>query len=170
MLPTQLDVQQSIVLKASPEEVYTLLDNPTQWERWSVRNKLTDPSMIHLYGGPMTGTGARMQWSGDRVGNGQLVFLESTRPSQLTYIQNESSVVKHIQGSFTLAPVAGGTQVVWRQQADIGTNPWARVRGMMEQYRMQEEVNKGLLSLKTLLEDKEQKKAVKTSTAYADHH
>lgn len=170
LLPTKLEVQQRIVLQAPPEEVYALLDNPMQWEKWSVLNKQEDPSMIHLYGGPMAGTGARMQWSGDRVGNGLIVFTESISPSSLTYKQSENSATQSIEGSFTLAPVAGGTQVVWRQHAAVGENPWERLLGAVQKFRKQDEVEKGLLGLKTLLLNNSKKKAVKTRTAYADHN
>ena len=171
LLPTKLEVQQSIVLQAPPEEVYALLDNPMQWEKWSVLNKQEDPSMIHLYGGPMTGTGARMQWSGDRVGNGLVIFTGSISPASLTYKQSENTATQSIEGSFTLAPVAGGTQVVWRQQAAVGDNPWQRLLGAVQKYRKQEEAERGLLGMKTLLLNNSKKKAVKTTrTAYADYH
>lgn len=170
LLPAELEVQQTIVLQAPPEEVYALLDNPMEWQKWSVLNKQEDPSLIHLYGGPMAGTGARMQWSGDRVGNGQVVFTESISPSSLSYRQSENGAAENILGSFTLAPVAGGTQVVWRQQAAVGQNPWQKLLGAVQKYRKQDEVEKGLLGLKTLLLNNSKKKAAKTRTAYADHH
>lgn len=160
LLPTELEVEQSIVVEAPPEEVFALLDNPTQWEKWSALNRQEDPSMIYLYGGPLMGTGARLQWNGDRLGNGLVIFRESISPSSLTYDQSENGAVKNIQGSFTLAPVAGGTQVVWRQQAVVGQNPWERVLGAVHKYRRQEEVAKGLLGLKTLLLNNSKKKAV----------
>ena len=169
-LPTQLEVQQSIVLNAAPEEVFTLLDNPTEWQKWSVLNKQADPSIIHLYGGPMYGPGARMQWSGDRAGNGQVVFTESISPQQLTYLQSEESDTNKLEGTFTLQPVEGGTQVVWRQQAPVGEYPWQRVKGVLQQYKKQEEAAQGLLGLKTLLQHSSKKKGSKSTTAYVNQH
>ena len=170
LLPTQLEVQQSIVVEAPPEEVYALLENPMLWEKWSVLNKGADPSLIHLYGGPMSGAGARMQWSGDRVGNGLLVFTESTSPSSLTYKQSEHNTANTVEGMITLAPVAGGTQVVWRQQAAVGQSPWERVLGAVQKYRRQREVEQGLLGLKTFFLNNSKKNTAKTRTAYANHH
>ncbi|MCJ8166299.1 SRPBCC family protein [Pontibacter sp. E15-1] len=170
VLPTQMDVEERLVLEASPEEVYALLENPTQWERWSPVNKQADPSMIRLYGGPMAGAGARMQWSGDRVGNGELLITESLRPAQLAYLQHEHKNAGSIQGAITLAPVPGGTQVVWRQQAVVGQYPWGRVQGLLLQRRKQEEAQKGLQNLQTLLVDSSKKKAAKKRTTYADRH
>lgn len=169
-LPTQLEVQQSIVLDAPPEAVYPLLNNPTEWQKWSVLNKQTDPTIIHLYGGPMQGAGARMQWSGDRAGNGHILFKESISPQLLTYLQMEAVDSNQIQGSFELQPVEGGTQVVWRQQALVGDKPWQRVMGVVQRYKRQEEVEKGLLGLKTLLQNTSKKNVHKPRTAYADQH
>lgn len=161
LLPTQLEVRQSIVLTASPEEVYAHLNNPMEWEKWTVLNRQADPSMIYLYGGPMAGTGARMQWSGDKVGNGRIVFTESMSPSSLLYQESEGEDTSRLQGSFTLGAIAGGTEVVWQQQASFGEKPWDRIHCLLTKYRKQEEAEKGLLSLKTLLLNNSKKKALK---------
>lgn len=161
LLPTELQVRQSMVLPASPEEVYSHLANPMEWEKWTVLNKQTDPSMIYLYGGPMAGTGARMQWSGDKVGNGKVVFTESISPSSLLYIENADDATSRLQGSFTLAAVTGGTEIVWLQQGAYGEKPWERITCMLKRYKKQDEAEKGLLGLKTLLLNNSKKKALK---------
>lgn len=161
LLPSQLEVRQSIVLDASPDEVYAHLNNPMDWEKWTVLNKQHDPTMIYLYGGPMAGAGARMQWSGDMVGNGQVVFTESISPSSLVYLELDDHDTSKIQGSFSLAAVTGGTEVVWRQHAAYGETPWGRIHCLLKTYRKQDEAEKGLLGLKTLLLNNSKKKALK---------
>lgn len=161
LLPTHLEVQQSIVLDAPPAEVYKHLDNPVEWEKWTVVNKQTDLSMIYLYGGPMVGKGARMQWSGDKVGNGHVLFTESISPSALYYLESAGHDTSKLEGSFTLAEVTGGTELVWRQQAAFGEHPWDRVNCLLQTYKKKEEAEKGLLGLKTLLSINSKKKALK---------
>ena len=161
LLPTQLEVQQRMVVPASPDEVYARLVNPMEWEKWSVVNKQNDPSMIYLYGGPMTGTGARMQWSGDRVGNGRVIFTEAIIPTSLQYTENADDETSRLMGSFSLEAVEGGTEVVWRQQAAFGDTPWNRISCMLKTYKKQDEAEKGLLGLKTLLMNNSKKKAFK---------
>jgi uncharacterized protein YndB with AHSA1/START domain len=87
LLPDSYEVSKSIVVKAKPEQVFPYLNNPTQWEKWNAWNREYDPTMIRLYGGPMTGKGASQQWNGDKVGMVQMHFTESTPPSQLYYKQ-----------------------------------------------------------------------------------
>ncbi|PRY12011.1 polyketide cyclase/dehydrase/lipid transport protein [Pontibacter ummariensis] len=167
LLPTVLLIEHAAVLEAEPEEVYPLLSNPMEWEKWSVRNKTEDPTMIHLYGGPMAGVGARMQWSGDKVGNGQLIFTEETSPSALTYLQTEESDTNQITGTFTLAATRGGTKIVWRQQANYGTSPLNRVKGLLLRYKRERELEAGLAGLKTLLKNNSKKSLTNSKKAYA---
>lgn len=170
LLPDRVEVEQAVVLDAPPEQVYLYLENPAEWENWSVLNKQEDPSMIHLYGGPSRGKGARLQWSGDVVGEGKLVFTESNSPVSLTYLQTENSRPGPLHGSFSLSAVSGGTRVVWKQSAGLEENPVARLWGVMHRYKKQNEVEKGLSGLKTLLLNNSKKKAEKRKTAYATHH
>lgn len=158
LLPPSVEVEQAVFLKLPPEKVYPYLNNPMEWQYWSMLNKNNDPSMIHLYGGPMEGKGARMQWSGDRVGNGLVVFTESVSPSTIIYKQTLPGSPFIIHGSFSLAPVRGGTQLVWRQQTALKQTPIARLMGALQQYRMQQEQEQGLNGLKALLQGKARKK------------
>lgn len=157
LLPTQVDVQQTTLLQAPPEEVYPYLNNPTEWEHWSVLSKKYDPSIIHLYGGPLEGKGTRLQWSGDKAGNGNLHFVESISPSTIVYQQTEKGALAGIRGSFILTPTAEGTRLSWRQQAFIGTTPLARLQGVLRKYKMQQELEQGIAGLQTLLQSKKKK-------------
>ncbi|WP_073851198.1 SRPBCC family protein [Pontibacter flavimaris] len=150
-LPAEIDVQQAVFLQQPPEEVYPYLNNPTEWQRWSVLNKQHDPSMIHLYGGPLQGKGARLQWSGDRIGDGQLLFTESIQPGTIAYRQSQPGDTSAILGIFTLQAHKGGTQVVWRQQTALRQTPLAKLQGVLQKYKMRTEAEKGLQGLQKLL-------------------
>lgn len=165
-LPLQIEVEQSIVLGASPEKVYPLIENPTEWEKWNAVNTTVDPSMIRLYSGPMIGAGARMQWNGDKVGKGEVVFTESISPQSLTYKQTDSEQADTTNGSFTLEAVEGGyTKLSWKQKAPIKDEPVARLLGVWLKYKRQGEVQKGLNSLKNMLENNAAKPASKRRVA-----
>lgn len=167
-LPLQVEVEQSIVLAAKPEQVYPYIENPTLWEKWNAISTATDPSMIRLYSGPMTGTGARMQWNGDRVGKGEVVFLESLSPKQLNYKQTESKATGEINASIKLEPVDGGTRINWRLVSPVEDNPLARWLGVWQKFKKHEELEKGLYGLKTLLEDNTAKAVVSKRIANRD--
>ncbi|GAB3195719.1 uncharacterized protein YndB with AHSA1/START domain [Pontibacter aydingkolensis] len=151
-MPLQIEVEQSIVLDAKPEQVYTLLENPAEWEQWNAVNTTADPSMIRMYSGPMSGSGARMEWSGDKVGTGVVVFTESIIPNRLTYRQSDKSSSDTTNGIFTLEQVEDGhTKLHWRQTATVKDEPIARLFGAWQKYKKQEELDKGLSGLKSIL-------------------
>ncbi|WP_347158750.1 SRPBCC family protein [Pontibacter chitinilyticus] len=160
-LPAQVHVEHRVVLAAAPEQVYPYLNNPTEWPKWSFLSKTADPTVIHLYGGPTTGVGARMQWSGDKVGDGKLQLTESISPSSVVYVQSETGLPGNILGEFRLTPVQGGTEVVWRQSAEVGTNIWDKYKGLYQQHKKQQEVEQGLTGLKTLLQNNSKRRAAK---------
>ncbi len=151
-LPLQIEVEQSIVLEAHPEQVFKLLENPAEWEKWSAINTTDDPTMIRMYGGPMLGAGARMQWSGDKVGNGEIMFTESTKPLYLSYKQVDNEFTSPVTGSFNLQPTAKtNTTLLWKQTAIIKDEPLARLFGVWQKYNKQEELEESLLRLKSAL-------------------
>ncbi|MEJ8801806.1 SRPBCC family protein [Pontibacter sp. H249] len=166
-LPLQIEVEQSMVLDAKPEQVYTLLANPTEWEQWNPVNTNTDPSMIRMYSGPMAGSGARMQWSGDKVGTGEVVFTESVSPERLTYTQSDKTTSEITKGSFLLEQTEGGnTKLLWQQTATVKDEPIARLVGAWQKYKKQEEIDKGLTGLQNIILKRAAKPTSKRRVAY----
>ncbi|RIJ41693.1 SRPBCC family protein [Pontibacter oryzae] len=159
LLPTQIHVQQAIYLPEPREEVYPYLNDPTQWANWSVLSKKHDPSIIHLYAGPLRGKGSRLQWSGDRAGNGSIIFTESIDPDSISYQRQSTNSDKAIQGSFKLTDGGDSTKVVWQQQLILGPTPLERISGLLYKYKMEQETTQGLLGLKTLIHSKGKKRA-----------
>ncbi len=165
-LPLQIEVEQSIVLEAQPEQVFKLLENPAEWEKWSAINTTDDPTMIRMYGGPMLGAGARMQWSGDKVGNGEIMFTESTKPLYLSYKQVDNEFTLPVTGSFNLQPTdKTNTTLLWKQTAIIKDEPLARLFGVWQKYNKQEELEESLLRLKSALINLNSKPASKKRMA-----
>jgi uncharacterized protein YndB with AHSA1/START domain len=152
LVPDSYEVSRSIVVKAKPDQVFSLLNNPTQWEKWNVWNKDYDPTMIRLYGGPMAGKGASQQWNGDKVGMVQMHFTESTPPSQLYYKQQTKGEPFETIGIFSLEPVEDGTKVVWHQKARFTDEPYDRYRGFIKKLKTEQETEQSLLALQGLFE------------------
>lgn len=152
LLPDSYEVSRSIVIDAKAEQVFPYLNNPTQWEQWNAWNKAYDPTMIRLYGGPMAGTGASQQWNGDKLGQVQMHFTESTPPSQLYYKQQTKGELYETVGIFSLEPVTEGTRVVWHQKARIEDTPLERYKGFFRKMRVEQETEQSLLALKGLFE------------------
>lgn len=158
LLPTKLEVERSVHLEQAPDLVYSYINNPTEWPNWSMLNRKHDPSVIHLYGGPFEGKGARLQWSGDKLGNGQVLFTESISPNTIVYQQQITGETDHVRGYFTMEAERGGTRLTWRQQATLPPTLLAKVKGVLLKHRLEQEQEAGLSGLKTLLDSKSKKK------------
>ncbi|WP_018477901.1 SRPBCC family protein [Pontibacter roseus] len=160
LLPVSSEVTKSVVVQAPAEKVFPYLNNPTQWEKWNAWNKTYDPTMIRLYGGPMTGKGAYQQWNGDKLGMVQMHFTESTPPSQLYYKQQVKGEPYETIGVFSLQPMADSTRVVWQQKTSLEDNPMAKYKGFFRKLQTENETEQSLSSLKSLFEAQSSTKAL----------
>ena len=152
LLPDSSEVRRSIVINAKPEQVFPYLNNPTEWEKWNAWNKDYDPTMIRLYGGPLSGKGAYQEWNGDKVGMVKVHFTVSTPPSELYYKQLSKGEEFETIGIFSLEPLDDGTRVVWHQKTRVADDLYNRYRGFFKKLKTEAEAEQSLLSLKTILE------------------
>ncbi|GGG30769.1 SRPBCC family protein [Pontibacter amylolyticus] len=152
LLPDSYEVRRSILINAKPEQVFTYLNNPTKWEEWNAWNKEYDPTMIRLYGGPITGKGAHQEWIGDRVGTVKVHFTESTPPNELYYKQLTKGEEFETIGIFSLEPQEDGTRVVWLQKARVADDLYNKYKGFFRKLKSEAETEQSLLTLKTLLD------------------
>lgn len=150
LLPASFEVSRSITVDAKAEQVFPYINNPTEWEKWNAWNKAYDPSMIRLYGGPMSGQGASQEWNGDKVGMVRMQFTESTPPSQLYYKQQTKGELHETIGIFSLEPAGEGTRVVWLQKSNLDNSTLGKYKGLFKKLKVEQEAEQGLMALKAL--------------------
>lgn len=112
-LPRTVHVERSIEIDRPDSTLFTLLNSFatfSTWSPWSER----DPSIIHQYSGPASGTGARMNWSGDPrlSGSGWQEIIES-KPSSLVRMQLDFDQQGRANSYFQIDPSASGALVTW---------------------------------------------------------
>ena len=112
-LPRTVHVERSIEIDRPDSTLFTLLSSFatfSTWSPWSER----DPSIIYQYSGPASGTGARMNWSGDPrlSGSGWQEIIES-KPSSLVRMQLEFDQQGRANSYFQIDPSASGALVTW---------------------------------------------------------
>lgn len=152
LLPDTYEVSRAIVVQAKPDQVFPYLNNPTQWEKWSTWNKSYDPSMIRLYGGPLSGKGAYQEWNGDRIGQVKMRFTESNPPAQLYYTQQTKGEHFESLGIFSLEVVEEGTKVVWLQKNRVADDLYNKYKGFFLKLKTEQETEQSLLALKSIFE------------------
>ena len=112
-LPRTVHVERSIEIDRPDSTLFTLLNSFatfSTWSPWSER----DPSIIYQYNGPASGTGARMNWSGDPrlSGSGWQEIIES-KPSSLVRMQLDFDQQGRANSYFQIDPSASGALVTW---------------------------------------------------------
>lgn len=112
--PSTFSVERSIIINASPQTVYSLLDDFHKWGEWSPWEKI-DPGMQRTYSGPASGVGAAYAWQGNGdVGSGRMEIQEATAPSKLGIKLDFTAPMEANNTTvFELTPEGNATRVRW---------------------------------------------------------
>ncbi len=153
--PSEYRVSRTLTMTAPASEVFAQLNDFNRWEAWSPWAKL-DPKAKVSFEGPAAGKGAVFAWSGNsKVGEGRMTLVEST-PDSL--VRTRTDFVKPFVGSsyseFVLRPEGNGTAVSWTMfgQNDFIGKAMCLVISMDKM--LGGEMEKGLASVKALVEAK----------------
>lgn len=112
--PNQFRVQRSVTMKASPERVFTFIDDLSSWPEWSPFEK-NDPAMKKSYSGPKSGPGAACAWDGNRQAGAGRMEIMSTVPGSKVVVKLDflRPFKAHNTAEFTMEPAGGSTRVTW---------------------------------------------------------
>ena len=151
-LPRQVHIERTTVIAAKPATVYTYLNGWKNFNAWSPWAAL-DPNTKYTFEGPLVGVGAKQSWFSDdpNVGNGsqEITAVETDKAITIKLMlpNMEPSVVTQ-----TLTPEGEGTKLVWAMNADMGINPLNRWFGLLLEKFIGPDYEKGLASMKPLIE------------------
>ncbi|MEM9618201.1 MAG: SRPBCC family protein [Pseudomonadota bacterium] len=112
VLPDNVHLEREATINASQEEIYALVSDFEQWDRWSPWAKL-DPDAEYSLSG--SGVGQRMEWKSDHpeVGNGAQEITAMDPPNSVTTFLDFGDMGQ-ADATFTLTPTGdGATKVVW---------------------------------------------------------
>ncbi|MFD4457130.1 SRPBCC family protein [Nocardia sp. NPDC058480] len=146
------EVSRHTVIAAEPARIHALIDNFHQWRQWSPWED-ADPQLARTYTGPESGIGARYAWRGNRKAGAGVMEIKADAEREIGV---ELSFEKPFKATnfvtFTLAPVAGGTEVAWRM-----TGTHSGLMGVLGKVfpidnLIGKDFDKGLARLKTIAE------------------
>jgi Polyketide cyclase / dehydrase and lipid transport len=151
--PNLLHIQRSILINASPDNIFALINDFHSWSGWAPQDN-EDSTMTRTYRGAAYGKGAVSDWnSTGSAGKGRMTITESV-PSEMISI--EVDFVKPLEARnlnhFTFEPAGRSTKVTWTMN---GTNLY--VMKIMSVFRNMDGVigphlESGLVNLKTISE------------------
>lgn len=152
-LPDRVHLERETTINAPPEEVYALISDFEQWDRWSPWAKL-DPDADYTLTG--SGVGQRMEWKSDHpdVGNGSQEITAMSPPESLT-THLDFGDMGQADAIFTLSPAGeDATNVVWsfdtnmREGVPIYMQPMSTYFGFMMDGILGPQYEEGLANLK----------------------
>ena len=116
--PNSFRVERSITIHASPERVFSFINDLHSWEAWS-GDAAGERTVQKIYSGPASGTGAMAEWQGSgRAGAAKMIITESVVPSKVSVKVDWLKPFKaHNLNEFTIYTQGGETKVAWSIQA-----------------------------------------------------
>ena len=111
-------VERSITIHASPERVFSFINDLHAWEAWS-NDSAGDRTVQKAYSGPVSGTGAIAEWHGSgRAGAAKMIITESVLPSRVSVkVDWLKPFEAHNLNEFAIYGQGGETKVAWSIQA-----------------------------------------------------
>jgi hypothetical protein len=116
--PPKLIIQRSVIINASAENIFPLIDDLFQWREWNEQEK-ADPKIVRKYSGPSSGKDAVYEWDSlGSSGKGRLIIAESLPPKRVVVIADlVKPLTTHNVNEFVLEPSGSSTRVVWNWEA-----------------------------------------------------
>ncbi len=109
--PTDFHVERSIIIDASPADVFSEVNTLQRWEHWSPW-VAKDSTLETVYRGPAAGVGAESRWTSENSGTGKQVITESD-PSSHIRTHLDFGPRGEADGEFDFAKNGQQTRVTW---------------------------------------------------------
>ncbi len=151
-LPDDVHVERSVMINASPERVFPYVNDFRRFNEWQPWAQL-DPQTQFTHSGPATGVGARMKWSSEHpnVGRGSQEIIES-QPNERVVTLLDFGEQGTAKSYLQLNAEGNSTKVTWGFDTDLQGDVVARYLGLMFDSWIGQDYEKGLASLKSLVE------------------
>ena len=151
LLPRKVQVERTAIINASPEAVYSLINNLTTYDKWMPWNQL-DPTWKVEYATQKVGAGAWYKWDSKNssVGKGKLTIDQSIPNEKIITKLEFEGFSEPSMGGFLLKPAGNGTEVKWYMESDMGNNPGYRWMGLMMNKLLGAQFEKGLQNIEAL--------------------
>lgn len=158
VLPDRAELQREVVIDAPQEEVFALISDFNEWDKWSPWAKIDPDAEFSLSG---EGVGQKMSWKSDHpdVGNGSQEIGALEAPNKMTTLLDFGEMGR-ASAHFTLSPADnGGTKVVWsfesnmREGVPMHMKPMSTYMGFFMETFLGPAYEEGLANLKSVAEE-----------------
>ncbi len=127
MGPKSFSTSRSVSIEASPEVIFPLVSNLSEWSNWSPWEH-RDSTMVITLTSQTIGTGAEMRWTSEVMGDGSMRITETVANEKVSTALAFSDWDNESYSDLILKPQDGRTEVIWTMEA--GALPFL-ARGFM---------------------------------------
>ncbi|BAN69912.1 conserved hypothetical protein [endosymbiont of unidentified scaly snail isolate Monju] len=153
-LPDRARVEREILIDTPPEQVYPLIADLRQFQRWSPWRRHVADTRFHL-SEPASGPGAALSWDSGEEGTGGSMTIEETQPPRRIVMRLRFGQDREARIEFLIEPAGtGGSRVRWRFDTAFGHDIFGRYVGLMLDGMLGPDYETGLRDLKRLAEEK----------------
>jgi len=150
VLPSEYEINRSIVIDRPPELVHPFVDDLNKWPLWMPWQK-ADPNAKIVIGEKFSGVGASQSWEG-KDGRGELVFTRSSVDYGVDYDMGFQGDATKTKNSIIYQNLDGKTQVNWIMQGNMPIPVIGAYVALIMDKIAGPMFDTGLKSLKTLVE------------------
>ncbi|GAB5441860.1 MAG: hypothetical protein Fues2KO_22090 [Fuerstiella sp.] len=169
LLPRTYEVERSIEIEASPQQIYGPVSHLEKWQSWTAWNKENYPGMSYSYDGPKAGIGAKSNWTDPEAGNGQMEIVAADEQTGITYTLDFEGFAR-TYGDVEFQPTddPGVTKVTMKMKGDLGGNPLNRYFGLLMDGMIGADFEKSLQGLKQQVESAAAAAPIESAETFAD--
>ncbi len=153
LLPDRARVTREIRIDAPPEQVYPLIADLHQFQRWSPWRRHMADTRFH-FSEPASGPGATLSWDSGEAGTDGRMTIEATQPPRRILMHLRFGKDREAQISFLIDPLEPGrSRVRWQFETAFGHDIFGRYVGLMLDGMLGPDYEAGLRDLKRLAEE-----------------
>ncbi len=152
--PKSYKVTRSILINASPAEIFPYANNPRTMQEWNPFT-MDDPTLKMTYRGPAEGIGAQSAWDGNsNTGKGQATVLESNMNKLVSVkLEFEKPLKGTNRGEYLLEEQGSSTKFTWSLYEESFV-PRVLSQVINLDKIIGDQFERGLANLKTIVESK----------------
>ena len=153
LLPSEFQVERSIKIMHSKEDVFAYLVNLESWSEWSPWLE-KEPSAEYEFSGIPGVVGSYSQWKGQEIGSGKQTLVKIEEPNYIeTLLEFKEPQESMSTGYMKLNDIEGGVEIIWGLKGQL-SGPIDRIFGLLIPSMVSKDFDKGLLNLKNKLSQK----------------
>ena len=151
-LPSTIVVSREITISASPDKIFSHMNDLKKFQQWSPWAAL-DPDLKIEFSGPLRGVGQKSTWQSKNpsVGSGHQEITASILNKHVS-TKLDFGEMGNATTTWDLIKQGQGTKVIWSFKTVLDDNPLMRWMGLMFDRMIGSDYEAGLVKLKRLVE------------------